>query len=469
MRSLSVHRVRAEFIGFGMVALATGTMLARIDALETPAQAAAGPDPSLFSGVASAEGFRFTYSVPGFVAVETPLDFGAPFSQAMVDGLGASQAFASSPYPGELAIVGPALAASLLGLPSPPPYPWYVSTSHPTQPEAKLSQGVVELSAQSDQLASSASAQQGGSGSDSGLGLVRTTAEVTRDVSGEQIVAGATSAVDSVNIGGTLKIGRVFGRAKATRSAGKGTHRESELVVEAASIGGQAVEFTDKGLNAGGQGGPLLDAGPLREALKQAGISVEYLAPQSTADGVISAGLKIRYEVQIPQAPKQIFNMVLGRASASATVSGPGLPGGGGLVVEEPSGGITEQPPPAPAGPEGSATFGATGKSVFSGPVAKAAVPKVSVSLRGGAGGGHAGAGADGQGGGTSLASGGEAPAGSARSPNGPMAGGAINVRPSASVTVSSESVYLILGVGGVLVLIGAYLLPVLAVRLKGV
>lgn len=468
-RSLCAHRVRAALIGFGVVAMATGMMLASVGALETPAQAAAGAGSSVFSGVASAEGFRFTYSVPGFVAVETPLDFGAPVSQAVVDGLGTSQAFASLPYPGDLAIVGPALAATLLGLPSPPPYPWYVATSHPTRPEATLSQGMVELSAKSDQLTSSASAQQGASGSGFGLGLARTTAAVTRDVSSEQVVAEATSTVDSINIGGTLKIGRVFGRAKATRSAGQEAQRESELVVEAANIGGQAVEFTDKGLKAGGQGGPLPDSGPLREALEQAGISVGYLAPQSTADGVISAGLKIRSEVQFPQAPKQIFNLVLGRASASATASGSGLPGGGGLVVEQSGGGFTEQPFPAPTVPEGPVAIGGTGGSVvLPRPGLPVAVPGGSGSLRSAGTEDLAGAGADSQGGGSSMASGGEVLAGSAPSPKGPMAGGATNVRPLASATVSSESVYLILGVGGVLVLIGVYLLRVFALRPGG-
>ena len=71
---------------------------------EAPAQ------PSSYEAVASAEGFRFSFGAPGFVAVDTFIDGGGPVSQSVIDGLGNSRAFASLPYPGDLAITGPGLA-----------------------------------------------------------------------------------------------------------------------------------------------------------------------------------------------------------------------------------------------------------------------------------------------------------------------------------------------------------------------
>src|SRR5262245_28244533 len=117
----------------GLLAVAVlggATGVARGDA--PPAQA------SSYEGVASAEGFRFSFGAPGFVAVDTVVDGGGPVSQSVIDGLGNSRGFAALPYPGDLAITGPGLVAGLTGLPSPPPYPFYVSSSHPTAPEAKV-------------------------------------------------------------------------------------------------------------------------------------------------------------------------------------------------------------------------------------------------------------------------------------------------------------------------------------------
>ncbi len=110
---------------------------------EAPAQ------PTSYEAVASAEGFRFSFGAPGFVAVDTFIDGGGPVSQSVIDGLGNSRAFASLPYPGDLAITGPGLVAGLTGLPSPPPYPFYVSSSHPTTPEGKVEQPGYALNANS--------------------------------------------------------------------------------------------------------------------------------------------------------------------------------------------------------------------------------------------------------------------------------------------------------------------------------
>src|ERR1041384_2164151 len=114
----------------GSVVLATASTVA--GGAEAPAQ------PTSYEAVASAEGFRFSWGAPGFVAVDTFIDGGGPVSQSVIDGLGNSRAFASLPYPGDLAISGPGLLAGLTGLPSPPPYPFYVQSSRSEEHTSEL-------------------------------------------------------------------------------------------------------------------------------------------------------------------------------------------------------------------------------------------------------------------------------------------------------------------------------------------
>src|SRR5438067_9745680 len=151
------HRIRtaAVMAAVGLVSAAIGW---------SPAGAA---DVTSFDARAQAEGVRFTFGAPGFVAVDTFIDGGGPVSQSVIDGLGNSRAFASLPYPGDLAISGPGLLAGLTGLPSPPPYPFYVASSHPTTPEAKLAQPGYSLLAKSTEASSEGSTMTGG-GSGSG-------------------------------------------------------------------------------------------------------------------------------------------------------------------------------------------------------------------------------------------------------------------------------------------------------------
>ena len=79
------------------------------------------------------------------MAVDTFIDGGGPVAQSILDGLGNSQSFASLPYPSDNAISGPGLVAGLTGLPSPPPYPFYVNSSYPTQEKAEFARPGINL------------------------------------------------------------------------------------------------------------------------------------------------------------------------------------------------------------------------------------------------------------------------------------------------------------------------------------
>src|SRR5665213_1233207 len=85
-------------------------------------------------------------------------------AQATVDALGESNAFASSPYPGDSIAGLPSLVNGLGGsggLPPLPSYPFIVNTSYPSTPAADQTQGPYRLAATSSPDASSASARTG--------------------------------------------------------------------------------------------------------------------------------------------------------------------------------------------------------------------------------------------------------------------------------------------------------------------
>jgi len=285
---------------------------------EAPAQ------PASYEAVASAEGFRVSFGAPGFVAVDTFVDGGGPVSQSVIDGLGNSRAFASLPYPGDLAITGPGLVAGLTGLPSPPPYPFYASSSHPTTPEAKVAQPGYELAATSAEQASKGSTTTGGGSADgkSAIGKTVTVADTSRDAVSGAVTAVATGTADLINIGGVLRIGQVDALAKVTRSPGTEPARDANFTINAVTIADQAVGFSDKGFTLAGTNIPLPKDNPLVQALAEAKITVQYLARVDNPDGVVSPGLVIRQEQATPGGPTMVFRYVFGRMAASATASG---------------------------------------------------------------------------------------------------------------------------------------------------
>jgi hypothetical protein len=282
--------------------------------------------PTSYEARASAEGVRISFGAPGFVAVDTFVDGGGPISQSVIDGLGNSQAFAALPYPGDLAISGPGLLAGLTGLPSPPAYPFYVASSHPTVPEATLAQPGYELKAKSSESESQASTMTGsGSGSGdsaSAIGSTVTKAVTNRDATSGMVTGEATGRADIVNIGGVLRIGQVDSRAKVTRAPGGEPTREASFAINGMTIAGQTVGFSDKGFTFGGTNTPIPQGNPLLEVLKQAKISVEYLARADNPDGVVSPGVVIRQELATPSGPTMVVRYVFGQMAASATVSG---------------------------------------------------------------------------------------------------------------------------------------------------
>jgi hypothetical protein len=272
-----------------------------------------------FEARATAEGFRFTFGAPGFVAVDTFIDGGGPVASSVLDGLGNSQSFASLPYPSDNAISGPGLIAGLTGLPSPPTYPFYVNSSFPTQEKAEYAGPGINLQALSAEAATEGTATSGGGGGGSAIGA--TNAHTTSKRDAGAVIAEAVVTADMVNIGDTLKIASGKVSAMMSRSLTGDPVKASSFKLDGVSIGGQGVGFNEKGFVFAGSGAPIPPDNPLMAALRQAGIDVRYLAATTDDNGIVSPGLVITQKAQFPGSPVMIFTYVLGRARANVTAN----------------------------------------------------------------------------------------------------------------------------------------------------
>ncbi|MGH9035330.1 MAG: hypothetical protein ACRD0O_06155, partial [Acidimicrobiia bacterium] len=272
------------------------------------AQEAEPETSSAFEVSAAAEGFRFGVGAPNYAVVTQFVDAGAPVAQALVDSIGNSRAFASNPYPGDLAITGPGTFSGLTGTPKLGDYPLYAASSYPSVPETKVSQPGYELSAVSQETASNSSAQSGGSSGDSGLGHAVVTSSASHDPDSEVLEAAAHSTVTGLEVGGVLRIGRAEAMAKVSRPLGGDLTRESSFATDAVTISGQSVVLDQSGITTPGGALPLPDSSPLLAALRQAQITVTYLRGIEDSEGVVSPGLLITQTTSIPSGPNIIVS-----------------------------------------------------------------------------------------------------------------------------------------------------------------
>jgi hypothetical protein len=269
-----------------------------------------------FEARAQADGFRFTFGAPGFVAVDTFIDGGGPVAQSVLDGLGNSQSFASLPYPSDNAISGPGLVAGLTGLPSPPPYPFYAGSAYPLQPESSMNEPGWTLHAKSEEFASEATAAGGADDQSAAFGHVATHAVAHRDPGTGAVVSEASSTVTGFRIADVLKIAAVTVSARAARTSLDAVERASAFRVEGLLIGGQAVAVGETGLTLPGGSAPLPDSSPVLAALKGQGITISYVRARTDEEGVTSAGLLITQEMRSPSGQTLRFTYSFGRASA---------------------------------------------------------------------------------------------------------------------------------------------------------
>ena len=139
----------------------------------------AGAESLRYQAGAAADGARLSVTIPGATVVDQVIDGGGPTAEAAVSSLGGSSALAAQPYPGELAIIGPGLGASLIGAPQPPAYPFVAASRYPSAPEQSVEPNPgYSLVARSTESTSEASARSGAANEASKVLLTQATATV---------------------------------------------------------------------------------------------------------------------------------------------------------------------------------------------------------------------------------------------------------------------------------------------------
>jgi hypothetical protein len=250
------------------------------------ASAQASTPCSDFSAVSAADGARVVGSTPGLSP--TDVDGQGPAAQAQVDSNGISTGFAGAPY--SEAAAGNAGAGNVDAT----KVPVFAISSYPSAPTGGTSTPAASVEAKSEALASTAKAVAGGSGSsDPSSGRSSTTA-ASSCAEDNTVTAKSENLSEVVSFsGGVLRLGSVRSNASAVVSGGNLT-LTGTMVVEGATILGQAVSITDQGLVAGSTPSPL-PANPLTSPLKDAGISVRVIAAvKDPARGqVVAPGLEV--------------------------------------------------------------------------------------------------------------------------------------------------------------------------------
>jgi hypothetical protein len=438
-------RVRLWFAAAALVIAVTG--------LATPMAARADVPSGSFTTLARADAFRVSVSATGFVVSELT-DTSGPEAQSKLDGLGTSTGFASLLYPGDTVATTPGLGVSQVfgALKQPPPtvpsYPLTVSSQSSGQPDANLSQGPVTLAAHSSNQSSTGHAAAAGvdSGGNS-LGKAVSDSSVKVGDTGK-LTSDASSDVESITIGGILRIGAMVATAHSETSPDGKPATTSSFRTEGVTIAGTPVGISDKGLVLAGSTQPLPDTSSLAQALSAAGITVQPIKPVTQDGAVSSGGVSITAIEPLPTGNTATVTYSLGvvhaetsgqASPASGTDTGSASPAG----TDTGSGGSG-----APAGgPEGSAGGAAAVPAGDQGGGASLAIPGSSGSP-------------------AALSAGGSSPGAAARAPSSATANNSAALGGLPVSTTSSLSVYLVLVVGAAVAASAAFLFRTFAVRL---
>ena len=258
-------------------------------------------------------------------------------AQAEVDSIGASTAFASTPYPGDF-VVG--LSGILNGLQpglGVPEYPLAVFTSYPTVTEAGQEQGPYGITAASDPTSSHGRAAVGVATGDPQL--ASSTAEADAAWTDGIGTATATAEVVALAIGTVLRIGELRADAAMAVDAAGTTTKTSSLSFGSMTVGGVEVGLTESGLRVADSVLPGPDLTVVSSALEGAGVTLTYLPASESPTSITSAGLAITQAIDVPSQGRVELTMVLGQVTVAARAAAlprcprdrrrPGASGGG--------------------------------------------------------------------------------------------------------------------------------------------
>lgn len=326
---------------------------------------------------ASADGLRFGVTAANFLVIEELADVGVPSAQAKANSSAGNQGFASNPYPGSTVISVPGLVSGQTGQ-AVPPYPLYVSSSHPAAPRAEKVQQGYTLRSTSDASSSESAATAGVSADPGSAGRFAANARAAVDKATGAVTATAENDIQALTINGVLQLGRVHSEAVVQASPDGKVTRSSDLSVADTKVNGVRVAITPAGVVAADQTVGLPSSDQFNEVLKNAGVQVRYLAAEEGKESVVSAGIEVTATQPDPTGTSSqefIVRYVLGRASASAWGSAEQLPDTPGPALDVGSAGTTGND--SSASGAAVAPAGGTAPEAASGPAPAAAPPPV--------------------------------------------------------------------------------------------
>ena len=270
-----------------------------------------------YSALASAAAQRTSVEAPGLLPVNEA-DNGLPASQAEFDSRSGSTAQAGAPYS--------ELVAGNIGLTgvNRNDVPVFAVSKWPADPKVEKSSPTSTLKAETTAESAEASTE-GGGGSDQGSAGRLATAAIARCGTGRSIEAIADNRAEMVDVAGVLRFGAVSSHARAVVDAAGTPTFEATMDVDGATVLGQRVAITDKGVVTGSSATPLPGDDPLAEALLDAGITVRYIAAEQDAERgqVFAPGLEITYTRRLEGfgTGPTVTTITLGRAYARAALT----------------------------------------------------------------------------------------------------------------------------------------------------
>lgn len=277
----------------GVVAvLAAATLTVGPLAASAAPPEADGPYQGTYSATTSADGLRVTMTLPAAPLSNTVADVGGPTAQAVLDSNGASQAFASFPYPGaNLAVAGGLIKGASNGQIPAPDYPFYVVAYNPAVPEQSVGSGPYNIKAESNGTSSQGSATAGvktpGVGT---LGLAEARAATKSSTAA--VLGSSSSRITGLAVG-PLEIGELISQASTSLGSDGKVAKSAETRLVAAKVGLTPVVLDANGLSAGGTAAPAADTKAVQEALAGAGITVALFPKEETDTGVVAPIIRI--------------------------------------------------------------------------------------------------------------------------------------------------------------------------------
>lgn len=250
-------------------------------------------------------------SPTGQIAFLTPSS-----TQAILDSLGTSRAFASAPNIGDFLITLPGtitgLGAATGAIPPVPTPPFFVE-SDPINPERSEEVGPYSIRASSTETASSREARIGLSTLPPQVGSIATRASVSVDPDTGKIVARATAEIEPFAVSTLVRIGEIRSQASLTYDPDAGVVKETSLSVGTITVGGTELGLTDQGLVLAGA--PLLpvDLAAVTGLLEGAGLGFEYIPARETETSVTSAAVRLTFVQEVPSLGTATVTALLGQ------------------------------------------------------------------------------------------------------------------------------------------------------------